>query len=87
LNTSRIKIDKSFVERVDIDSDERIIVSMIINFGKNLKQKILAEGVENQAQLAALATLGCDEVQGYLFSRPKPHQEITDLLRHRPLVS
>ena len=75
LNT--IKIDRSFVMELPDDSE---IVSAIITMGKSLKLKVLAEGVETQEQLNFLYNFGCDEIQGYLFSRPIPAEEFTELL-------
>jgi EAL domain-containing protein (putative c-di-GMP-specific phosphodiesterase class I) len=68
----KLKIDKSFVENLETDRDDAAIVRAIIAIGHNLKLKVMAEGVENQRQLALVHAGGCDEVQGYYFSKPVP---------------
>jgi diguanylate cyclase (GGDEF)-like protein/PAS domain S-box-containing protein len=65
-----LKIDRSFVRDLESDKDSEVIVNTIIAMGHTLKLRITAEGVDNLAQLSALKRLGCDEYQGYLFSRP-----------------
>lgn len=65
-----IKIDQSFVRDVMTDKSLVAIISAIIAMGHSLGLKVLAEGVENRDQLDLLRTLGCDEIQGYYFSRP-----------------
>ncbi|MDX2422180.1 MAG: EAL domain-containing protein [Amphritea sp.] len=65
-----LKIDKTFVRDVTTDADDATIVSAVIGMGKNLNQKVIAEGIETEQQLAFLKTKHCDEGQGYLFSYP-----------------
>jgi diguanylate cyclase (GGDEF)-like protein/PAS domain S-box-containing protein len=65
-----LKIDQTFVRDVTTDVDDATIVSAVIGMGKNLKQKVIAEGVETAQQLAFLKTRHCDEGQGYLLSHP-----------------
>jgi EAL domain-containing protein (putative c-di-GMP-specific phosphodiesterase class I) len=60
------------VENLETDRDDAAIVRAIIAIGHNLKLKVMAEGVENQRQLALVHAGGCDEVQGYYFSKPVP---------------
>jgi len=81
LQNSRIKIDKSFVDHIDCDAGDRAIATTIIDLGKNLNRIILAEGVETEKQLAVLVELGCDQVQGYLFSKPVPVMDVPQLLQ------
>lgn len=76
-----MKIDQSFVRDLPADADDVAIVKAIITLGKNLGLNIVAEGVETEQQLALLASLGCDQIQGYLFSRPLPADRIEGLLR------
>ena len=64
-----LKIDRSFVRDLDANNESEIIVNTIIAMGHALKLRITAEGVENLAQLSALKRLGCDEYQGFLFSK------------------
>jgi diguanylate cyclase len=70
-----LKIDQSFVRQITTDPDDSTIVSAIIDMGKNLKQRVIAEGIETQAQLAFLQAHYCAEGQGYLFSGhcPQPN--------------
>jgi EAL domain-containing protein (putative c-di-GMP-specific phosphodiesterase class I) len=76
-----LKVDQSFVRDIKSDRDDAAIVSTVITLAKQLKLKALAEGVETREQLAFLRTRGCDSYQGYLFCRPRPAAEISELLR------
>ncbi|HEX3846571.1 MAG TPA: EAL domain-containing protein [Steroidobacteraceae bacterium] len=75
-----LKIDRAFVAGMTISAEHMAIVSAIINLAKALKIYVVAEGVETEEQASKLFELGCDEAQGYLFSRPVPASEITRLL-------
>ena len=75
-----LKIDQSFVQDIDVDVDDASIVSAMIGMGKSLKQRVIAEGVETEAQLAYLRTLQCDEGQGFLFGHPLPADQFERLL-------
>jgi len=70
-----LKIDKSFVDDIHIDSDNAEIVSAVMSLSHNLGLTVVSEGVETQEQLDILADLGCDVFQGYLFSKPLPANE------------
>ena len=76
-----LKIDQSFVHRITIDPDDSPIVSAIIDMGKNLKHRVIAEGIETQEQLAFLQAQHCAEGQGYLFSRPLAAAQFAHLLQ------
>jgi diguanylate cyclase (GGDEF)-like protein/PAS domain S-box-containing protein len=76
-----LKIDQSFVHRITDDPDDSAIVSAIIDMGKNLKLRVIAEGVETREQLAFLQAQHCAEGQGYLFSRPLAAAQFARLLQ------
>jgi diguanylate cyclase (GGDEF)-like protein/PAS domain S-box-containing protein len=76
-----LKIDKSFVQQISGDPNDSAIVSAIIDMGKNLKQRVIAEGIETQEQLAFLQAQHCAEGQGYLFSRPLAAAQFAQLLQ------
>jgi len=81
-----LKIDQSFVMNIQNDSgtgtdtDEAIIVNAVIAMGKNLKQRVVAEGIETQQQLDFLRSHDCTEGQGYYFGRPMAADEFATLL-------
>lgn len=79
----KLKIDQSFVRDMVEDSDDAAIVEAIIQLGHILKLTVIAEGVEDDTQLAILKNYGCDEIQGYLFSRPIPAKEFADFYKRR----
>jgi len=81
-----LKIDKSFIDDVPDDSDSSAIVTTIISLAKNLKLKTVAEGVETVEQLTFLCGEECNEVQGYLFSKPLPVQALTKLLEETTIM-
>ena len=76
-----LKIDKSFVQRITGDPDDSTIVRAIINMGRNLNLRVIAEGIETQQQLAFLQTQQCEEGQGYLFSQPIAASQFARLLQ------
>ena len=65
-----LKVDKSFVDRLDSDPESRAIVEAMVKLARTLGLKVIAEGVETPGQLASLTELGCDQGQGYYFGRP-----------------
>jgi len=71
-----IKIDRSLISRMGEDDASKIIVRSIIQMLKELNYIVLAEGVETEATLALLKTYGCDQIQGYFFSKPLPASDI-----------
>jgi diguanylate cyclase (GGDEF)-like protein len=79
-----LKIDQSFVRDVTTDPDDAALVMAIVTLAHNLRLHVVAEGVENEEQLRFLHLLRCDEVQGYLFSRPVTAAELPALLALKP---
>jgi len=75
-----IKIDRSFVRGLNTNSDDEAISKAIISMAHTLKLRVIAEGVETEQQLTFLREHGCDEIQGFLFSRPLPAEEISKLM-------
>jgi diguanylate cyclase (GGDEF)-like protein/PAS domain S-box-containing protein len=65
-----LKVDRSFVREITMDPEDINLVSAMINIGKSLNQRVIAEGVENRSQLNFLQRHGCDEGQGFYFSQP-----------------
>jgi diguanylate cyclase (GGDEF)-like protein/PAS domain S-box-containing protein len=76
-----VKIDQSFVQDLTVDPNDAAIASTIIVMAHALNLKVIAEGVETAEQLAFLRERACDEMQGFLFSRPKPAPELDQMLR------
>src|SRR5690606_9446397 len=68
----KLKIDKSFVSRIDRDSSSGAVVSTIVGLSRALGVSTIAEGVETENQATLLKAAGCEAVQGYLFGRPGP---------------
>lgn len=79
LPIDNLKIDKSFID--ELDSDGEIIVKTIIDMGRNLNFKVVAEGVETETQLAILREQKCTIGQGYYFSKPIPPEQVPDILQ------
>jgi diguanylate cyclase (GGDEF)-like protein/PAS domain S-box-containing protein len=79
---NKLKIDKSFVDGMVDDPDDAAIVMAIIAMAQSLRHTVIAEGVETEAQAERLRAYGCDEMQGFLFSRPLPSEQFAELLRN-----
>jgi EAL domain-containing protein (putative c-di-GMP-specific phosphodiesterase class I) len=79
-----IKIDRSFVRDLPDDSEDQAIAQAIISMGKALGMTVVAEGVETSEQEMFLRGHGCDEMQGFLFSKPVPPEQLADMLRPAP---
>jgi EAL domain-containing protein (putative c-di-GMP-specific phosphodiesterase class I) len=78
---ARLKIDKSLIDGLPADENDRAVASAVISLGQKLNLKVIAEGVETDAQVEFLRENHCDEMQGYHFSRPIAAREIEELLR------
>jgi diguanylate cyclase (GGDEF)-like protein len=83
LEVDRIKIDRSFIQHITTPRSHSI-VQAIVTMAKAVNVAITAEGVETHEQLHALTRMGCDHLQGYLFSRPVSAARLTELLRDEP---
>jgi diguanylate cyclase (GGDEF)-like protein/PAS domain S-box-containing protein len=77
----KLKIDHAFVRDIHTDKDDAAIVQAIITLAQTLQLRVMAEGVETADQLSYLASLGCHEYQGFMYSRPLPPTELIDLVR------
>ncbi|AIE73612.1 MULTISPECIES: EAL domain-containing protein [unclassified Synechocystis] len=75
-----LKIDQSFVRHIDQNAKNKTITASIINLAHELDLRVVAEGVETWAEYDTIADMSCDELQGYLFSRPLPVADFTELL-------
>jgi EAL domain-containing protein (putative c-di-GMP-specific phosphodiesterase class I) len=78
---STLKIDRSFIHDILADSDGGSIVEAIISTTHSLQRRVIAEAVETEEQLHFLRSHDCDQVQGFLFSRPVPAGEVVSLVR------
>ena len=81
----KIKVDRSFVRDLGREKGSVEIVRAVVGLGKALGMGVLAEGVETEEQLGILRAEGCDELQGYLFSRPRPVQDVPGLIAGQPV--
>jgi EAL domain-containing protein (putative c-di-GMP-specific phosphodiesterase class I) len=81
LNIDVIKIDQSFVRKLGKDYQSETLCETIVSIGRSLDITVVAEGVETAEQLRKLQAMGCDEVQGYLLSKPVPPEQIPELMR------
>jgi diguanylate cyclase (GGDEF)-like protein/PAS domain S-box-containing protein len=82
-----LKLDRSFVSDIETDANDASICAAIIALGHNLGLELVAEGVETEMQSEFLTRLGCDYLQGYLFSKPKPFDEIVAYLSAQRLLN
>ena len=80
-SVDKLKIDQSFIQKVPADKDSCAIVSAIVNMAHQLGMTCLAEGVETKEQFEFLKTIGCDQIQGYLLSKPLASEHLTCFLK------
>jgi diguanylate cyclase (GGDEF)-like protein len=78
-----LKIDRSFVNSVGENGEDSEILQTIVSLAKNLKMRVIAEGIETESQLNILKNLGCDYGQGYLMSKPLPKDAMEELLHQK----
>ncbi len=83
LPIKRLKVDRSFVKDIETDANDAAICAATIALGHNLGLELVAEGVETEMQREFLFRLGCDVLQGYLYSKPLPYEEIVPYLKAR----
>jgi len=82
-----LKIDRSFVLPLEERKESQSLVKNLIVLGQDLNMEIVAEGVENEAQLDLLLNMGCDVIQGYYYSPPITTDEFTALMKTYPVLS
>jgi len=87
LPVHELKIDKSFIQRLEHDEDDQIIVRSTIELAHNMGLHVVAEGIEDEYSLNWLSKHGCELAQGYFISRPKPAKELTTWLLDNPIFS
>jgi diguanylate cyclase len=75
-----LKVDRSFVQGVEHDAKDAAIAANLVSLAHALGLVAIAEGIESSGQLASFRELGCDQAQGFLFARPAPPEELTELL-------
>jgi EAL domain-containing protein (putative c-di-GMP-specific phosphodiesterase class I) len=78
---SKLKIDRSFIRDVAVNPDDASITTAIISMAKSLNIKVIAEGVEDEAQMSFLRAHQCDEIQGYYFSKPLAVDKVAEKMR------
>ena len=75
-----MKIDREFISDIKTGGDDAVVTLAMVNLARNLRLKVVAEGVETAEQLTFLRSIGCDEYQGFYFSRPIPEEDLQRLL-------
>ena len=78
---SKLKIDRSFIRDVAVNPDDAAITAAIISMATSLRLTVIAEGVENEAQMSFLRSHQCNEIQGYFFSKPLTTENAAEKLR------
>ena len=75
-----LKIDKSFIDRINTNESSRQYVAAMISMGHIMGLDVISEGVEQEEQLAALRSIGCDLIQGFIWGKPLPPEDVTELV-------
>lgn len=83
ISVNKLKIDKSFVHRIDGNKDNSVIASTILALGKSLELGVVAEGVESEEQAQFFCAGGCDEMQGYFFGKPMTQERFAEFYRQK----
>ncbi|MEC4984518.1 MAG: EAL domain-containing protein [Oscillatoria sp. PMC 1068.18] len=83
----KLKIDRSFIRDLTVDSHDAAIVAAVMALGHGLNLEVVAEGVETEEQFNFLRSLQCDVLQGYFFSRPLPTEAATELFRQQKFIA
>ncbi|WP_417692680.1 putative bifunctional diguanylate cyclase/phosphodiesterase [Roseibium sp.] len=86
LKVDRVKIDRSFVDGVDHDTELQTFTRALIQLARSLGISVLAEGIETEAERIWLTENGCDILQGYFFAKPLPREEITEMVTRQPFA-
>lgn len=81
LPVNELKIDKSFIDGIVYDYNERKLVRSIVEIAKNFDMNTVAEGVENKEQLEILQELGCEVIQGYYYSKPLTIEQLEQYIK------
>ena len=87
LSLDSVKIDRSFLARIDTDEREATLLGAVFRLARDLSLPVIAEGVERQGQLSVLRRLGCPQGQGFLLARPMPPAAVPDLLGSRGVLT
>ncbi|MEM9670583.1 MAG: EAL domain-containing protein [Pseudomonadota bacterium] len=77
---NRLKVDRSFIHDLESDEHDRTITKTVVKLGESLGLSVIAEGVETEGQREWLKSMGCEEVQGFLYAKPMPNSDIVDFL-------
>ena len=81
---NKVKIDKSFIAEIESSQAAKAIVMAVVGLARQLSIAVVAEGVETPQQYQTLSELGCSQLQGYLFSPPRPAADVAKMLRRAP---